>query len=407
MSIVSKRTSNLSNPLLLTFYLPSFLLSFSIGLLAPVLPLYATELASSYGLVGLVLAGESLGSLLSDLPAGALLSRLGLRRSMFLGAVTILLSTVALFWVDSVFVALACRVLTGFGNALFSVARHAYISSQTDIGERGRALALFGGVNRIGRFAGPAIGGIVAASYGLRVPFLVFGGVCTLVPAAAALFLPRLPRPVQASTRSTTGRLLETIRSLRSVLAATGTGVLLAQATRAGRQVIIPLYAAGVLGLDARAIGLILSLASGIDMTLFYPTGLIMDRWGRKFAIVPAFLIQATSLGLIPLAGSMGALLAVAALGGLGNGLSSGTMMTLGADLAPADAQGEFLGVWRLIGDAGFSASPIAVGAIADLFTLQAGSWIISAAGLLAAAVFFFLVPETLKKLRPPQIVEK
>ena len=407
MSSVSKRTSNLSNPLLLTFYLPSFLLSFSIGLLAPVLPLYATELASSYGLVGLVLAGESLGSLLSDLPAGALLSRLGLRRSMFLGAVTILLSTVALFWVDSVIVALACRVLTGFGNALFSVARHAYISSQTDIGERGRALALFGGVNRIGRFAGPAIGGIVAASYGLRVPFLVFGGVCALVPAAAALFLPRLPRPVQASTRSTTGRLLETIRSHRSVLAATGTGVLLAQATRAGRQVIIPLYAAGVLGLDARAIGLILSLASGIDMTLFYPTGLIMDRWGRKFAIVPAFLIQATSLGLIPLAGSMGALLAVAALGGLGNGLSSGTMMTLGADLAPADAQGEFLGGWRLIGDAGFSASPIAVGAIADLFTLQAGSWIISAAGLLAAAVFFFLVPETLKKVRPPQIVEK
>lgn len=398
MTSAGKRSDNLSNPLILTFYLPSFLFSLSVGLLAPILPLYATELAASYGLAGVVLAGESLGALLGDLPAGVLLSKLGLKHSMSLGAAIVMLSTVMLFWVDSVTLALGFRLMAGFGNALFGVARHAYISSQTDIDRRGRTLALFGGVNRVGRFAGPAIGGMVAASYGLRTPFLVFGLVGVLVPVVLMLFLPSGTEVRASLTPSTTGRLLETIRSQRSLLAAAGTGQLLVQAVRAGRQVIIPLYAADVLHLHTGSIGLILSAASAIDMTLFYPTGLIMDRWGRKAAIVPALILQALSLGLVPFSGSMGVLMAVAALGGLGNGLSSGTMMTLGADLAPAGARGEFLGIWRLIGDMGFSTSPLAVGAIADLFTLQAGSWISCAMGVCAAAIFYFLVPETLEK---------
>lgn len=394
--VENESTRERFNPLILSFYLPTFLVSFAFGLLEPILPLYAAKLSSSYSLVGLVLGGESLGSLLGDLPAGMLLARLGRKRSMLLGISAMLFSALVLFWVNSVWVALGCRMLTGFGWSLFSVARHAYISAQTNVDNRGRAIALFGGVNRVGRFAGPAVGGVVATAFGLRIPFLAFGAVCVLVPLVIALFLPRTYAQVSPS-HSMGGKLLKTVKTHRRLLTAAGAGALLAQAVRSGRRVIIPLYAADVLGLDAGAIGLILSVASAVDMTLFYPTGMIMDRWGRKYAIVPAFFIQAVSLALVPLTGSLGALMAVAALGGLGNGLSSGTMMTLGADLAPAEAQGEFLGVWRLIGDAGSSGSPMVVGGIADWFTLQSAAWIISSLGVVAVGVFAFLVPETLQ----------
>jgi hypothetical protein len=66
--------------------------------------------------------------------------------------------------------------------------------------------------------------------------------------------------------------------------------------------------------------------------------------------------------------------------------------------LAPEDARGEFLGVWRLIGDAGASGGPLAVGGVADLMALPAAIWVISAAGLVASAVFAFFVPETLRR---------
>jgi MFS-type transporter involved in bile tolerance (Atg22 family) len=75
-------------------------------------------------------------------------------------------------------------------------------------------------------------------------------------------------------------------------------------------------------------------------------------------------------------------------------------MMTLGADLAPKHALGEFLGVWRLIGDGGGLISPLLIGAIADAFTLGAGTVVIALVGLAGTSLFAFGVPETNKQAR-------
>jgi MFS family permease len=80
---------------------------------------------------------------------------------------------------------------------------------------------------------------------------------------------------------------------------------------------------------------------------------------------------------------------------GLGNGLSSGLMMTLGADLAPPGATGEFLGVWRLIGDVGAVMGPLLVGAVAATAGLAGGAWVLSVAGWLAVFTLARLVRET------------
>lgn len=125
-----------------------------------------------------------------------------------------------------------------------------------------------------------------------------------------------------------------------------------------------------------------------------------MDRFGRKYAIVPCFLIQSIGMALIPFASSAATLLAFAAVIGLGNGLGAGTMMTLGADLAPKDALGEFLGMWRLIGDGGSTGAPLAVGAVADTLDLSTAALVMAAVGLGAVLMFFFTVPETLERYR-------
>ena len=69
---------------------------------------------------------------------------------------------------------------------------------------------------------------------------------------------------------------------------------------------------------------------------------------------------------------------------GLGNGIGSGTMMTLGADLAPAPGHGEFLGVWRLIGDVGSTGGPLVVGALADAVGLALAAFGLAGVGVLA-----------------------
>ena len=63
-------------------------------------------------------------------------------------------------------------------------------------------------------------------------------------------------------------------------------------------------------------------------------------------------------MAMVPFTGSFASLLVATIVMGFGNGLGSGTMMTLGADLAPREGTGEFLGVWRLIGDTGAVTGP-------------------------------------------------
>jgi len=126
-----------------------------------------------------------------------------------------------------------------------------------------------------------------------------------------------------------------------------------------------------------------------------------MDRFGRKWATVPSFSIQSAGMALVPLTTGPLGLLAAGMVIGLGNGLGSGTLMTLGADLAPAEARSEFLGVWRLIGDVGFTGGPLVVGAVADLLILPAAALVIAAVGLGATLTFAFAVPETLRRSAP------
>jgi MFS family permease len=338
--------------------------------------------------------------ILGDLPSGLVVRRLGQRGAMLLGVGCHVAATVALFWARSIPEVVVYRLISGLGQALYTVSRHAYIAGAVRVSGRGRAIALFGGIARVGRFVGPLVGGVIAQAYSLRAPFLLYGAAGTAAFACMAIWVPRRSTSTREPTprseeRIALGRLL---RERLGLLSSAGLGQMFAQMIRAGRTIVIPLYGSDALGLDVQAIGTIVSLSSAIDMLFFYPAGLIMDRLGRKWAIVPSFCVQAIGMALVPLAAGYGGLLGAALTIGFGNGFSSGSMMTLGADLAPSRARGEFLGVWRLIGDVGSSGGPLIVGAIADLVALPAAALIMAGAGLLAGGVFGLLVPETLRR---------
>jgi hypothetical protein len=106
---------------------------------------------------------------------------------------------------------------------------------------------------------------------------------------------------------------------------------------------------------------------------------------------------MALGMALLPFsAGALTLLLATSVIG-FGNGLGAGTMMTLGADLAPREAAGEFLGLWRLVGDAGQMSGPVAAGSIADLVGFGAAAFVMAGIGLLAAGTIYVAVEETLQ----------
>jgi MFS family permease len=185
-----------------------------------------------------------------------------------------------------------------------------------------------------------------------------------------------------------------------------GGAALTLQLMRASRQLLVPLFGVAI-GLDEAQIGLIYSLSAGIDMCLFYPVGWLVDRHGRKYSAVPSLTLFAIGLLLLPLVSGFGSLLAVACLLGLANGLGTGIVMIIGADLSRnSEDRSQFLGVWRLIGDVGMSGAPLLSAALVSVASLGAASIVAAGLGLVGAVVMLTLVPETLERAppRPPEL---
>jgi len=387
---------------LLVIYLGAVLISFSDGLLVPTLPVFVAGFDVPIGVVGLVLAGEAIGMLLADLPAGWLARRMSAKGAMVLGISVVGAAALATAVAPRLWQVFVLRVVAGAGLALWNVARHAYLASVTRNGRRGRAIATFGGINRVGVFLGPAAGGFLASAAGLRAPFVAYAAVVVVAVVIIVRWLPRLDAEQEEHVRLAKGELADALRGVAGPLFTAGSAQLMAQMLRAGRKVLIPLYASQVVGLDVGAVGLVVSVSAFVDMALFYPAGWLMDRYGRKAAIVPSFLLQAAGMALVPLTSTFVGLMLAGVVVGVGNGLSSGTMMTLGADLAPRRAAYEFLAIWRLIGDGGMMGGPILVGAVAQTAGLGASSLAVAAVGVGAAAWFAVRVPETLRQARAP-----
>jgi len=111
-------------------------------------------------------------------------------------------------------------------------------------------------------------------------------------------------------------------------------------------------------------------VAGLVDVLLFYPAGMVMDRFGRTWVAVPVVGAVAVGLLLLPLATGFAGVVGVAVLMAAGNGMGAGVVMTLGADVAPEEGRAQFLGGFRLAADVGSAGGPLLVSALAAVASL-------------------------------------
>ena len=137
-----------------------------------------------------------------------------------------------------------------------------------------------------------------------------------------------------------------------------------------------------------------MGLAYAVDTIPFYFAGIVMDKFGRKAAAVPCLLILSiTAFGLI-FSDTFLEMLVICVISGFGNGLGSGIVMTIGADLSPIRGRGEFLGAWRLIADTGQSGGQLMLGPLAALTSLGVAIGGVGFLGLCGVLTFLFFARE-------------
>eukprot|EP00899_Mesostigma_viride_P024624 jgi/Mesvir1/5346/Mv15435-RA.1 len=175
-----------------------------------------------------------------------------------------------------------------------------------------------------------------------------------------------------------------------------GSMVLALQCLRQSRNFLLPLVATDALGLTKSQVGLVTALSFGVDTLLFYPSGYCMDRYGRKPTGIASMSILSTGIALLGFAKAVPMAVLAAVTIGVGNGLSGGMMITMGADFAPS-GQGRaiFLGVWRFLASTGSMLGPFLAGIVARHLSLGWACWFIGAVGYMATVLWVLFVPES------------
>lgn len=406
-------------------YLPTILFSLGEGAVVPLIPVIAADMGADLAFAALISSALVVGQLCGNLPAGWAVAKVGERFTMAIAGTISMVAVIGMVLAPVLGVFAAAVFLLGFCAAAFGLARHAFMTTRVPISFRARALSLLGGSFRFGIFVGPFVTAGLLELFGDEHAAIWFFLACLVVMVLLVLFgpdpeklaaaLPDARSAVAEDSGEAVSGAIPTIERVgvfrtmwrhREVLGRLGLAAAALSAVRSTRQVVLPLWGVS-LGLDSQTIALVVGVSGAIDFALFYASGQVMDRFGRLWAAMPAMVLM--GCGFLVLAFTHDGPSAVlwfgmlAAVLGVGNGLSSGILLTLGADVAPKREPAAFLGSWRTLTDAGGAVAPLIVSAAAAVASLSVASGLMGAIGLLGAAGFLRWIPRFSPRLRHDQ----
>ncbi len=327
-----------------------------IGMLIPVLPLYAKgELGAGSVGVGLAVAAAGPTALLLQPLGGRLGDRIG-RKPLVIGGTLLLGTSFALYTVAGSMPALvALRLVTGMGEALVFVATATMVNDLAPDARRGEAMSLYSLATWGGLAVGPLLGELVLGEDRFDAVWLVAAAsafAATLVGLATVETMPVGTR-ARADGHTTLVHRAAILPGLVLIAAMIGF---------AGMTAFGPLYARE-LGLPGAGTLFALNATIVIAVRLFGRR--IPDVVGPKRAANTAIALAASGLGVIALWQAPAGLYAGTVVLALGQSLVFPALMMLVVSAAPESERSSAVGSFTACADLGYAVGAISLGAVA------------------------------------------
>jgi len=358
--------------------------SFPIGMLLPVLPLFAKgPLGTGSVGVGVAIAAASPTALLVQPLAGRLADRRGRRILVIVGPLIVAASVASYTFVDTLAALALLRLVTGIGEGAVFVGAATVVTDVAPETRRGEAVSLYS----LGVWGGLAIGPVVGEtilSHGSYDAVWLAASGCALGSAFAGLSL-RETRP--ATTEAPQSRLIHP--------AALAPGlVLIASAFGfAGFNAFVGLYARE-LGLSGA--GWVFFVYSAIVISIRIFGRRLPDRLGAKRASTAALALLAAGLFGIGLWQAPVGLYVGTAVFAAGPALAFPALLTLAVDRADVSERSSVIGTFSACIDVGFALGALSLGAVASV-TGYSGVFVAAALAAVAGAFVLFRIPKQLR----------
>eukprot|EP01083_Nonionella_stella_P178170 628673_1 len=135
------------------------------------------------------------------------------------------------------------------------------------------------------------------------------------------------------------------------------------------------------------------------DVALFLLPGYLMDKYGRKYSLVPSLICLIIASMWLSFATDYFTLSLVAMLFGFGDGLANGSLNTIASDIAPVDYHGraKFIGIFYMMCSVPNIVSPMIIGTLASNVSLFYASMSSVLFAFISLIWTVFVLPETSK----------
>jgi predicted MFS family arabinose efflux permease len=361
----------------------------SFYLLLAAVPLYARSAGASTGLAGLTTTALTLSSVAAYPVTPRLMTRYGSRAVLAGGLLALGLPALALAVSDSIGLILAACVIRGAGFAVLCVAGGALTVSLIPAQRRGEGLALVGLVSGVPSVAALPLGVWLAGHLGYR-PVFAAGGLAALAGLAS---LPWLPGAGPATRTTKADGMLAALRNPSLVRPAA-----LFSVTTMAVGIIVTFLPLALTRADANVAALALLVQPAAAIAGRWLAGRRGDRHGDRNGpgpadrrdsaalLVPGVLAAAAGVLALSLTAVPAAVIAGAAVFGLGFGVTQNVTQTVMYDRVPESGYGASSALWNLAYDGGMGLGAAGFGVLA-LHTGYPIAFVLVAVALVAAVL--------------------
>ena len=361
------------------------------GIISPLMPLYAENMGASGLQLGFMYSGFAISRTVFMPIIGRFSDRRGRKLFIGLGLLAYTIISLSYAWAPNMYALTSIRFLHGIASAMVIPIAFAYIGDLIPKKQEGTYMNLFSMSMFLGAGFGPFLGGLLTDTFHMAVAFYAMAGLTTIAFILLLFLVPTMESPPEWSKKPPTTPLRTMIRDNRLK------AISLAQASRAfysqGISAFLPLLAVSTMGMSIASIGAILSifvLTSGIAQGLLGP---LADRFSRNSLLIIGSITAPIFVFFIPNMPPGGMLLAMLLPTALLGALSRVAVMAINVELGNKyNGMGSVMGIVRSVMSLGMVIGPPVFGYTMDHFSIDSIFQIGAMVGILGNIPIIYLL---------------
>jgi MFS transporter, DHA1 family, multidrug resistance protein len=348
----------------------TFIAQLGVGIITPIIPIYALELGATGLTLGLMVAAFSIARGITQPLVGSYSDRVGRKRFLLIGLIIYSIAAVAYIFAGSIAGLILVRLLHGVGSAMTVPIAMAYMADFSPEGMEGRYMGLLNVAMFSGFGGGPLLGGIVRDLWGTNSAFYT---MTLLSLAALVLVLLLLPSAGEGgNTKARTGVFSGLKRMLRSRKIS---GVLL---WRGATMVVmsptfgfLPILMTDVMDATGVEIGIVIAVRTFVAALLQPFFGRMADRRNKVVMISIACVVVCVLVFFIPSAHTLTQFVILFLMLGTAEAAISPAIGAFAVEGGREYGQGSMMGIFNMVMSIGLLLGSMVAGFLMDLLGLQ------------------------------------